>query len=103
MSLLEAAACGRPLIATDVPGCREIARHGVDGLLVPADDAAGLADAIENLMKDRELRLRLGGAARRITVDEYSSARVGRDIVALYARIEPGVPTPHLTPRRAAS
>ncbi len=53
MSLLEAAACGRPLIATDVPGCREIARHGVNGLLVPPDDPAALADAIETLANDR--------------------------------------------------
>jgi len=46
MSLLEAAACGRPLIATDVPGCREIARPGVNGLLVPPDDPVALAKAL---------------------------------------------------------
>ena len=45
-SLLEAAACGRPIVATDVPGCREIARRGVNALLVPPDDAAALAGAI---------------------------------------------------------
>ena len=44
MSLMEAAACGRPLIATDVPGCREIARPGVTGLLVPPDDAGGAGE-----------------------------------------------------------
>ena len=54
-SLLEAAACGRPLIATDVPGCREIARNDVNALLVPVDNAEALAAAIERLMKDREL------------------------------------------------
>ena len=42
----EAAACGRPIVATDVPGCREIVRPGETGLLVPVDDAAALADAI---------------------------------------------------------
>ena len=56
LSLLEAAACGRPLIATDVPGCREIARQGVNALLVPVNDPEALANAIEALMKDRGLR-----------------------------------------------
>lgn len=86
-SLLEAAACGRALIATDVPGCREIARPGVDGLLVPADDATALADAIEHLMRDRDLRLLYARNARQIVVDEFSSAHIAKAIVALYARL----------------
>ena len=45
-SLLEAAACGRPMVATDVPGCREIVRPDETGLLVPVDDATALAAAI---------------------------------------------------------
>jgi glycosyltransferase involved in cell wall biosynthesis len=87
LSLLEAAACGRPLIATDVPGCREIARHGVNALVVPPDDPAALADAIETLIKDRAMRLRFGSAGRKLVVDEFSSAKIGREIVALYARL----------------
>jgi glycosyltransferase involved in cell wall biosynthesis len=87
MSLMEAAACGRPMIATDVPGCREIARRGVNALLVPPDDPAALADAIETLMKDPGMRLRFGRAGRQLVVDEFSSARIGREIVALYARL----------------
>ena len=86
-SLLEAAACGRPLIATDVPGCREIARPDVTGLLVPPDNPAALADAIERLMKDRALRSRLGAAARETVVAEFSSESVGAQIVRLYARM----------------
>jgi glycosyltransferase involved in cell wall biosynthesis len=86
-SLLEAAACARPLIATDVPGCREIARNGVNALLVPPDDPAALANAIETLMKDRELRLRFGQAGRQLVVDEFSSSRIGREIVAVYTRL----------------
>jgi len=91
-SLLEAAACGRPLVATDVPGCREIARPEVTGLLVPPDDPAALADAIERLMKDRALRLRLGAAARQTVVAEFSSANVGAQIVKLYARLSANSP-----------
>jgi glycosyltransferase involved in cell wall biosynthesis len=86
-SLLEAAACGRPLIATDVPGCREIARHGVNALLVPPDDPQALANAIETLMKDRDLRLSFGRAGRQLVTDEFSSGRIGREIVVLYAHL----------------
>jgi len=95
-SLLEAAACGRPLVATDVPGCREIARPEVTGLLVPPDNPAALADAIERLMKDRALRLRLGAAARQIVVAEFSSASVGAQIVKLYARLSANSPAAQL-------
>jgi glycosyltransferase involved in cell wall biosynthesis len=90
MSLMEAAACGRPLIATDVPGCREIARPGVTGLLVPPDDPAALANAIETLMNDPDMRLRFGRAGRQLVVDEFSSKRVAQEIVALYARLLDG-------------
>jgi glycosyltransferase involved in cell wall biosynthesis len=87
VSLLEAAACGRPLIATDVPGCREIARPGVNGLLVAPDDASALAEAISQLAQDAELRRRFGEASRRIVETEYSSDIVGREVVALYDRL----------------
>ncbi len=89
-SLLEAAACGRALIATDVPGCREIARDNINALLVPVDNAEALAGAIEILMDDRELRGRFGAASRNIAVSEYSSGRIGSDITALYARLLDG-------------
>lgn len=83
-SLLEAAACGRPIVATDVPGCREIARPDINALLVPADDAPALADAIARLAVDRALRQRLGVAGRHMVETEFSSARIGGEIVALY-------------------
>jgi glycosyltransferase involved in cell wall biosynthesis len=87
LSLLEAAACGRPLVATDVPGCREIARADVDAILVPVDDAAALAAAIRRLADDPQLRARYGAAARRLAESEFSSDRIGREIVALYRRM----------------
>ena len=84
-SLLEAAACGRPIVATDVPGCREIARQDVNAFLVPPDDPVALADAIGRLAQDRALRLRFAaaGASSGSRVG-FSSARIGREIVALY-------------------
>lgn len=84
LSLLEAAACGRPIIATDVPGCREIARPGINALLVPTDDAPALADAIVALAHDPQMRQRFASAGRELAVREFSSTRIGQQIVAIY-------------------
>jgi glycosyltransferase involved in cell wall biosynthesis len=86
-SLLEAAACGRPIVATDVPGCREIARPNVNALLVPADDPAALAGALDRLAGDPDLRRQFGSAGRRMVEQEFSSECIGRATVALYDRL----------------
>jgi glycosyltransferase involved in cell wall biosynthesis len=86
-SLLEAAACGRAMIAADVPGCREVVRPGINGLLVPADDPVALADAVTRLMHDSALRTLYARNARRIAVDEFSSEHIAAAIVALYAQM----------------
>ena len=87
LSLLEAAACGRPLVATDVPGCREIARADVNALLVPLEDAGALADAIDQLAADSQLRRQFGKASRELVERTFSSERIGSDLVALYQRL----------------
>jgi mannose/cellobiose epimerase-like protein (N-acyl-D-glucosamine 2-epimerase family)/glycosyltransferase involved in cell wall biosynthesis len=87
LSLLEAAACGRPLVATDVPGCREIARADVNALLVPLEDAGALADAIDQLAADPQLRRQFGKASRELVERTFSSERIGSDLVALYQRL----------------
>ncbi len=87
LSLLEAAACGRPLVATDVPGCRDIARSNVNAFLVPLGDVDALADAIERLALDPELRRRFGAAGRRLVELTFSSQRIGSDVVNLYRRL----------------
>lgn len=86
-SLLEAAACGRPIVASDVPGCREIARPGINALLVPPDDPPALADAIARLAQDGGLRRQFGAAGRELVETEFASARIGRAIVALYDKL----------------
>jgi glycosyltransferase involved in cell wall biosynthesis len=83
-SLLEAAAAGRPIIASDVPGCREITRHGENGLLVPVKDARALADAIERLANDAELRQRMGRRGRELVEEAFSEAAVVERTLALY-------------------
>ncbi len=86
-SLLEAAACGRPLIATDVPGCREIAIHEKTGLLVPVDDPAALAAAMERLARSSQQRIRLGVAARRLVDERFAADLIGKATVDLYRRL----------------
>jgi glycosyltransferase involved in cell wall biosynthesis len=89
-ALLEAAACGRAMVATDVPGCREIVRHGETGLLVPAKDVAALADAIQRLVNDGTLRRRLSARARMVAETEFGEAVVVRETLALYRELLPG-------------
>ena len=88
-SLLEAAAFGRPMVATDAPGCREVAVEGNTGLLVPIDDAAALADALSKLAASPELRARMGANARRLTEERFSSADIGRKTVEVYRSVSP--------------
>jgi glycosyltransferase involved in cell wall biosynthesis len=77
----------RPLVATDVPGCREIARAGVNALLVPPDDADALARALEELAGDGALRRRLGAASRALVESDLAEDAVGAATVALYRRL----------------
>jgi glycosyltransferase involved in cell wall biosynthesis len=86
-SLLEAAAMGRPIVATDVPGCREIAHASVNALLVPPDDAAALAAALAALARDAEQRRRFGEASRRLVESDLAQEAVGAATVALYRRL----------------
>ena len=87
LSLLEAAACGRPLVATDVPGCRDIARADLNALLVPVEDPEALANAIDRLARDPQLRRKFGRAGRELVEQNFSSKRIGRDVIALYQRL----------------
>jgi len=83
-SLIEAAACARPMVATDVPGCREIARDGENALLVPARDDNALAMALARLIGDPALRRTLGGRGRAIAEAEFAVERVVAQTLALY-------------------
>lgn len=86
-SLLEAAAAGLPIVAFDIPGCREIVRNEVNGFLTPSRDKDALADAIERLARDRELRLRWGAVSRKIAVEEFSDTIVADQTFKLYEQL----------------
>jgi glycosyltransferase involved in cell wall biosynthesis len=83
-ALLEAAACGRALIVTDGAGGGSFVRHGVEGLVVSRGDAAALAEAIEQLARDADLRLRLGEAARLRVLQGFTEAHVKEALRAAY-------------------
>lgn len=83
-SLLEALAAGRPVVAADEPGCREVVRHEDNGLLVPSRDPAALAEALRRLIADSSLRERLGMRGRQRAETEFASSLVCGATLALY-------------------
>jgi glycosyltransferase involved in cell wall biosynthesis len=87
--LAEAAACGRAAVTTDVPGCRSVVRHEQTGLLVPAQNGPAIADALQRLLEDRELRERLGRAARSFAEAELSAAHVVGSTFDVYRALLP--------------
>jgi glycosyltransferase involved in cell wall biosynthesis len=87
VSLQEAMACGLPVLATDVPGCREAVEHGATGLLTPQKDAAALAAAMEELITDRDKRRAMGRAGRVKACREFDGARIALEHIALYERL----------------
>ena len=82
--LLEAAAAGRPIVATDVRGCREIVRPGINGMLVAPGNGTELANAIRVLLESRDLRERFGRAGREIAVAEFAEETVVRRTLDVY-------------------
>jgi glycosyltransferase involved in cell wall biosynthesis len=87
--LIEAGACGLPIVTTDVPGCREVVVHEVDGLLVPARDPRALASAIGRLQDEPALRARLGEAARRKALAEFDERIVIARTCGVYRELVP--------------
>jgi len=88
-SLIEAASCARPIVTTDAPGCREIVRHGVNGLLVPVRDAKALAAAILTLLRDSSLRAEYGRRGREMAESRFSQEKVVEATIAVCRRLCP--------------
>ncbi len=87
--LLEAAAVGRAIVATDIPGCREIVRHQENGLMVPPHDVSALADAIAEMIHNPQARERMGRRGREIVEAEFSSQQVIQETLAVYRELLP--------------
>ena len=86
-SLLEAAAIGRPLVAFDAPGCRDLVRDGENGLLVAYKDVSALADALERLASDVDLRRTLGHQARLDVERTYGASAIQAQLQHIFSRI----------------
>ena len=80
-TVLEAMAMARPVITTDVPGCRETVTGGVNGLLVPAEDSAALAGAMEYFIQNRAEIAAMGRRGREIAVERFDVHKINQDIM----------------------
>ncbi len=83
-ALLEAAAMGKPIVATDVAGCREVVEHGLNGLLVPMKNSNALADAMIEIITDPELAIRMGREGRQKIEREFDERIVIRKTLSKY-------------------
>jgi glycosyltransferase involved in cell wall biosynthesis len=83
-ALLEAAACGRAIVAADMPGTREIVRHGENGLLAPPHDISALAGSLAELARDSTRRQRMGASGRVWVERDFADAVVAEQMLVLY-------------------
>ncbi|MDB4078046.1 glycosyltransferase family 4 protein [Amylibacter sp.] len=85
--LIEAAACGRAVVTTDHPGCRDAIEPNVTGLLVPIKNSLALADAIEHLIKNADIRERLGASGRALAEKEFSIEKTVAEHMEIYRKV----------------
>lgn len=88
-SLLEALSCGRPVVTTNVPGCRQTVRHEHNGLLVPPRDPAALTLALLRLIQNADERKRFGANGRKMAETLFSSTLIVGSTIRLYESIAP--------------
>ena len=86
--LIEAAACEKPIVTTDTPGCREIVRDGENGILVPVKDSSAVASALKKLIESPSLRKKMGQKGRALVAQEFSLDRVNRETLTLYEALQ---------------
>lgn len=89
-SLLEAAACGLPIVTTDTPGCREVVVDGDNGFLVPVKDVDALAAALRKLILDGGLRQTMGERSRTHALESFSQRQVIDETLSLYQGLQGG-------------
>ncbi|TBV08273.1 glycosyltransferase family 1 protein [Pseudomonas dryadis] len=89
--LVEAAACGRAVVTTDVAGCRDAIEPGESGLLVPVRSVDALADAMQRLIEDAELRQRMGAAGRVLAEREFGIHKIAQQHLGIYGELESNI------------
>ena len=86
-SLIEAAAVGRPIVTTHNVGCKDVVEDGVNGYLVPVKDAASLAEKLQLLINQKELRVKMGKASREIAEKHFSLEEVVKKHLSIYQEL----------------
>ena len=86
-SAIEAAAMARPLILTDIRGCREVARNGIEGILIPPRDRDALVDAIQSMLRDPSAREAMGRAARDRAIERFDERKVFETVGRVYDQL----------------
>jgi len=87
LSVLEAMACGVPVVGSDIPGVNSVVKHGYNGLLVPSKDSRLLAKAVLTLLNDDKLRMVMSMNARRVILDKYSWDKVIQKLEGVYCGV----------------
>jgi glycosyltransferase involved in cell wall biosynthesis len=87
LALIEGAASGRPIVTTDMPGCREIVRHGHNGLLVPVASVRLLVEALHTLIADSEMRREMGQRGRALVIEQFSKEIIVGKTLDLYQEL----------------
>ena len=90
-TLIEAAACGTPIITTDIPGCRDIVIDGVTGYLCAPRSVSDLASAMERILGDPESVLELGFAGRKLAVEKFDERIIFSKMMQVYEAALPGI------------
>ncbi|MDO6443706.1 glycosyltransferase family 4 protein [Marinobacter sp. 2_MG-2023] len=86
-SLVEAAACGRAVVTTDHPGCRDAIKPGESGILVPVRDSVALADAIQLLLESPDLRAQMGRRGRKLAEEEFTIEKIVDQHMKIYEEL----------------
>lgn len=92
-AVLEAMACGLPVVTTDCGGMREVITNGVDGFVVPVRDPQAMADALETLMMNKTLRTTIGAAARRRIIESFTLDQQAEQFLTFYQSVLPEAAT----------
>jgi glycosyltransferase involved in cell wall biosynthesis len=88
-ALIEGAACARPIVTTDVPGCRDVVTHGKNGLVVSPSDPVALANGLRTLVDNPEMRQKMGAAGRQMVLQRFSNERILSETLAAYNQVLP--------------
>lgn len=94
--LIEAASCGKPLIATDIPGCRDIVINGSNGILVPPHSALSVLHAIDEILKNPLIYQNYSKASRKLVLERYSNSIVYEQFLSIFRKINRSTELPPL-------